>query len=108
MSNDGDVTGNHGGLDYWIVKSDDSGNLQWQKSIGGTADDFAYAIQQSADGGYIVAGDSWSTDGDVTGNHGGYDDWIVKSDSSGNLQWQKSLGGTADDFAYAIQQSADG
>jgi hypothetical protein len=107
-SNDGDVTGNHGGYDYWVVKLDSSGNIQWQKSLGGSDDDFANSIQQTADGGYIVAGRSSSNDGDVTGNHGGNDYWVVKLDDSGNIQWQKSLGGSDDDFANSIQQTADG
>ena len=109
-SNDGDVTGNHGAYDYWIVKIDYSGNIQWQKSLGGSIYDKPNSIQQTNDGGYIVAGYSNSNDGDVTGNHGGgYDYWIVKLDSSGNLQWQKSLGGTYhDDVANSIQQTYEG
>ena len=51
--------------------------IQWQKSLGGSNNDYAYAIRQTTDGGYIVAGYSFSNDGDVTGNHGGYDYWIV-------------------------------
>ncbi|MFA5620118.1 MAG: T9SS type A sorting domain-containing protein [Weeksellaceae bacterium] len=77
-SNDGDVTGNHGWLDYWVVKLDSTGNIQWQKSLGGSNNDFAYSIQQTTDGGYVVAGYSDSNDGDVSGNHGNSDYWIVK------------------------------
>src|SRR5690606_33407927 len=77
-SNDGDVTGNHGSHDCWVVKLDHTGNIQWQKSLGGSSIDVAHSIQQTADGGYILAGYSHSNDGDVTGNHGGYDCWIVK------------------------------
>lgn len=77
-STDGDVTGNHGYIDCWVVKLNSNGNIQWQKALGGTERDFAYSIQQTADGGYIVAGFTTSTDGDVTGNHGDYDAWVVK------------------------------
>ena len=108
---DGDVTGNHGYEDYWVVKLDSSGNIQWQKSLGGTNADYGYSIQQTNDGGYIVAGSSFSNDGDVTGHHGltnYYDYWIVKLDSSGNIQWQKSLGGSQDDRGFSIQQTNDG
>jgi len=77
-SNDGDVTGNHGSLDYWVVKLDSTGNIVWQKCLGGSHFDWALSIQQTGDGGYIVAGESWSIDGDVTGNHGVNDYWIVK------------------------------
>ena len=79
-------------LDYWIVKLDANGNIVWQKSLGGSADD-AYSIQQTTDGGFIVAGFR-SNDGDVSGNHGTNDYWVVKLDANGNIVWQKSLGGS--------------
>lgn len=107
-SNGGNVTGNHGNDDYWIVKLDATGNIQWQKSLGGSSWDGAYAIQTTSDGGYIVAGNSQSNDGNVTGNHGGDDYWVVKLDNSGNIQWQKSLGGSASDVVSSIQQTSDG
>ena len=105
---DGVVTGNHGGFDYWIVKLDASGNLIWQKSLGGSQADLAMSIQQTTDGGYIIGGESQSNDGDVSGNHGNYDDWIVKLDANGNLQWQKSYGGSNLDVIYSIRQTKDG
>ena len=105
---DGDVTGNHGSADYWVVKLTANGTLTWQKSLGGSNQDVAYSIQQTTDGGYIVAGWSSSLDGEVTGNHGSDDYWIVKLDSSGNLSWQKCLGGSDDEEAYSIQQTTDG
>jgi len=111
-STNGDVTGNHGGsVDYWVVNLDNSGGIVWQKSLGGTDSDYAYSIQQTSDGGYVVAGGSFSTDGDVTGHHditSVGDFWIVKLDNTGGITWQKSLGGTLDDEAYSIQQTTDG
>ena len=107
-SNNGDVTGNHGNFDYWIVKLDVTGTIQWQKCLGGTADDMAYSIQQTSDGGYVVAGCSESINGDVTGNHGNFDSWVVKLDVTGTIQWQKCLGGTLSDYARSIQQTWDG
>ncbi|HRH60473.1 MAG TPA: hypothetical protein PL045_07875, partial [Chitinophagaceae bacterium] len=109
-SNDNDVSGHHGTSysDYWIVKLDSAGNIQWQKSLGGSDFEYAYWIQQTKDGGYIIAGESSSKDGDVTNNHGSRDYWIVKLDSAGNIQWQKSLGGTLYDQAFCILQSNDG
>lgn len=107
-SNDGNVTGNHGDADYWLVKTDSSGNLQWQKCFGGTGNDMAYSVQQTSEGGYIVAGCTWSYDGDVTGNHGNNDYWIIKTDSAGNLQWQKCFGGSDLDEAYSVAQTFDG
>jgi hypothetical protein len=107
-STDGDITGSHGNFDYWIVKLDASGTIQWQKSLGGSNQDMANSIRQTSDGGYIVAGESYSTDGDVTGNHGISDYWIVKLDASGTIEWQKSLGGTSYERANSIQQTSDG
>jgi len=107
-SNDGDVSGNNGNADFWIVKIDSSGNILWQKSLGGAGGEIAYSIQQTSDGGYIAAGYSYSNDGDVSGNHGGADYWIVKLDGMGNLTWQKTLGGYYDDIATSIQQTTDG
>lgn len=109
-STDGNVTGNHGDGDYWVVKLDNSGNIQWQKSLGGSNYDYPYAIQQTSDGGYIVAGRTQSNDGDVTGYHGSvYSDfWVVKLDANGNIQWQKSIGGNSEDVAYSIKQTSDG
>jgi len=108
LSNDGDVSGNHGSYDYWIVKLDASGNITWEKSLGGSSADEASSIKQTSDGGYIVAGRSYSNDGDVSGNHGSGDNWIVKLDASGNITWEKSLGGSNDDWAFSIQQTSDG
>ncbi len=108
LSSDGDVTVNKGSFDYWIVKSDVSADLQWQKSLGGSGEEAAYSIQQTTDGGYIVAGYSYSNDGDVSGNHGGSDYWILKLNAAGDVEWQKCLGGSADDVASSIQQTSDG
>lgn len=107
-SNDGDVTGNHGLNDYWLVKLDSSGNLVWQKTYGGLQDDEAHSVQQTNDNGYIIAGTSYSNTDDVTGNHGASDFWIVKVDSTGILEWQKALGGSNLDESNSIQQTLDG
>jgi len=107
-SNDGDVSGNHGRDDAWVVKLNSTGDIEWQKCLGGTDNDFANSIQQSSDGGFIVAGETKSNDGDVSGNHGVYDYWVVKLNSSGDIEWQKCLGGTDYDYAYSIHQTSDG
>jgi hypothetical protein len=107
-SNDGDVTGNHGNIDFWVVKLTSLGILEWQKSLGGTGDEFSLSIQQTSDGGYIVAGESFSNDGDISGNHGSSDYWVVKLTSLGILEWQKSLGGTDMEYSPKIQQTIDG
>ena len=107
-SNDGDITGNHGGSDFWVVKLNATGSIIWQKSLGGTGDDLGSSVQQTFDGGYIVGGNSNSTNGDVTGNHGNDDFWVVKLDSEGNISWQKSLGGSGFDGFQCIKQAIDG
>ena len=106
-SNDGDVTGFHGGIDAWVVKFSSTGSVEWKKTYGGTNVDWAYAIRQTIDGGYILAGYTASNNGDVTGNHGGKDAWVVKLTSLGAIQWQKTLGGSGWDEAWAIQQTTD-
>lgn len=107
-SNNGNVTGNHGLRDFWVVKINSIGDIQWQKSFGGSAADQAKSIRQTSDGGYIVAGETQSNNGDVTGNHGGKDIWVIKLDSSGNLQWQKTFGGSNDETAQCVRQTPDG
>ncbi|MGB4094684.1 MAG: T9SS type A sorting domain-containing protein, partial [Bacteroidales bacterium] len=107
-SNDGDVSGNHGNSDYWVVKLNSSGDIEWQKCLGGTNSDWAYSIQQTNDSGFIVAGYTHSNNGDVSGNHGYYDYWVVKLNSSGDIEWQKCIGGTNYEFANSIQQTSDG
>ena len=102
-SNDGDVSGNHGESDYWVVKLDHIGNIQWEKSLGGSGYEGANSIQQTTDGGYILAGWSDSNDGDISGNHGSIDYWVVKLDDTGTIEWQKSIGGSAEDRAYSTQ-----
>lgn len=109
----GDKTENRIGLghDYWILKLDAAGNIQWQNTIGGSRYDFCVTIQQTADGGYIAGGHSDSDiSGDKTENslQGRHDYWIVKLDATGNIQWQNTIGGTHEDFFTSLQQTSDG
>ncbi|RZJ68105.1 MAG: T9SS type A sorting domain-containing protein [Flavobacterium sp.] len=107
-SNNGDISGGHGSNDFWVLKLTSTGVVSWQKCLGGTIFEWAEDIQQTADGGYIIAGSTQSTTGDVSGNHGGEDAWVVKLDASGNLQWQRCLGGTGTDTARSVTQTQDG
>ena len=111
-SNNGDVNGYHGGTagstDGWLVKLDSEGSLQWQKCIGGTSNDFLFTIEPTSDGGYLLAGQTDSNDGDVSGNHGGADGWVIKIDSSGNILWKKCLGGTSSEIFNTINLTNDG
>lgn len=76
--------------------------------MGGSGFDEARAVQQTSDGGYIVAGTTKSINGNVTGNHGDNDIWVVKLNSGGTMEWQKTLGGTGDEVAYSVKQTTDG
>lgn len=107
LSDDGDVSGSHGWFDFWVVKIDSLGNLEWQKCMGGTNEEEAYSIVQTTDGGCIVAGYTMSNDGDLIGFTGNDALWIVKLDLQGNIQWQKYFGGTGNEFAKSITQTSD-
>ena len=107
-SNDGDVAGNQGSIDYWVVKLDAAGQMAWNRTLGGSSYDEAYAVTQTSDGGYVVAGRTYSNNGDVAGNHGEYDCWVVKLDADGQMAWNRTLGGSGNDRAYTMQQTSDG
>ena len=107
-STNGDVVGNHGGNDFWVVKLNSSGSTQWTKTLGGSSNDRPYTIYQTSDGGYIVAGSTQSNDGDVSGNQGDIDGWIVKLNSTGAIEWQKAFGGSGWDEAWSVRQTTDG
>jgi hypothetical protein len=91
-----------GGGDIYLLKIDSSGNILWQKTYGGSSDDGASTVQQTTDGGYIVAG--------TTRSFGAGDSniYLLKIDSSGNILWQRTYGGTDFDNAESIQQTTDG
>jgi len=97
------ITNSYGAVsgDALVIKLDSSGNQQWIQTLGGTDSDAGYCIQQTADGGYIIAGEtsSYSSSGDV---------YVAKTDSSGNEEWHQTFGGTEWDGAYCVQQTLDG
>jgi len=104
----GDKTqANQGSDDYWIIKTDSLGNKLWDKDFGGTDYDELYSLQQTTDGGYILAGTSNSgLNGDKTQAQWGFGDyWIIKIDSLGIKQWDKDFGGTSweDEFGNIFQ-----
>jgi uncharacterized delta-60 repeat protein len=91
-----------GQRDFWVLKLHSDGTVAWEKRYGGTESDDAHSIQQTSDGGYIVAG--------VTASFGaGYGDlWVLKLDSDGTVDWEKTYGGMRWDGAYSVQQTAEG
>ncbi len=107
-SNDTDVSGLHGATDCWVVKLDDTGRIQWQRTYGGSDWEAMSMIRPTADGGYIAIGQSSSVDGDITFSHGFEDIWVLKLSATGAIQWQKSYGGSAEEDGTAIMQTADG
>ncbi|WP_309641649.1 T9SS type A sorting domain-containing protein [Flavobacterium sp.] len=107
-STNGDITSNHGNSDAWVLKLSAIGDLEWQKTLGGTSQDNANDVTQTSDGGFIIACDIFSSNGNVTSNHGATDAWIVKLNASGVIDWQKSYGGTKLDIATSIQKTTDG
>lgn len=100
----------HGETDFLIVKLDASGNITWNRMLGGTGFEYVAAIQQTTDGGYIVAGTTNSSaSGNITQTGYGQDDgWVVKLDATGNIVWNKVYGGSNADIITSIQQTFDG
>jgi len=88
--------------DVYILKLDARGNKLWEKTFGGSDNDGAWSIQQTNDGGYVVAGYTSSF------GAGSYDVYVLKLDTSGKEVWSKTFGGSSDDLAWSIQQTNDG
>ena len=97
-STDGDILENAGIYDYWVVKLDSLGEIIWQKTYGGSSIDECEDIISTGDGGYLLVGYTYSDDGDISYSHGSVDYWIIKINSSGELEWEKTYGGSKGDF----------
>lgn len=97
----------HAGGDYWGIKLNANGTIQWRKYFGGANTDTCYDVAETTDG-YLLIGSSDSNDVDIKSNKGSYDFWIVKIDKNGTLLWEKSFGGSEIDEARAIAKSNDG
>lgn len=104
----GDVTQNYGASDVWVVKTNLNGNIEWQKSYGGSQADIGRKIIETQDGGFLIVADTYSADGDVSENKGASDIWVIKINAQGDIQWQRAYGGSQDDKATGITESADG
>jgi hypothetical protein len=109
QSTDGDLTGRPVAVnDYWVLKLDPAGDLLWSKTYGGSKDDRGQAIIQTSDGGYAITGYAMSDDGDASNNEGFHDNWIIKLDELGGIEWEKSFGFSGHDHSYDLLQTADG
>ena len=98
----GSVSFGIGDNDVWVLKLDSSGNRVWQKAYGGPSDDRAFSVQQTADGGFVVAGFTKSF------GAGDMDFWVLRLDASGTLAWQRTYGGGAMDWAFGVRQTSEG
>lgn len=98
-----------GGTDYWVIKLDADGSILWQKTYGGSGDDYLSSAVQTTDGGFIIGGASSSgISGDKTEDSRGEEDyWVLKLDPNGNIEWQKTYGGDLTDKLNSIVETND-
>ncbi len=108
-STDFDISNARGANDFWVVKVSEDGDMQWEKSFGGSESDFTYSVVTTADGNFIIAGDTRSSDFDVSSFKGNADVWVVKFNSSnGSIIWEKTFGGTNFDSSRGITKLDNG
>lgn len=107
-SSDNDISQNKGAADLWLIKISPIGNLIWEKTLGGSSFDVARAIKKSQNNGYLLSGSSRSSDMDVSENKGQNDAWVLKTNNSGNLIWETTIGGSNIDFSYDVAELANG
>jgi hypothetical protein len=91
-----------GSDDVWLIKTDSDGNTHWNQTYGGAGTDYGYCVTQTSDGGYAIAGYTESFD------VGGGDFWLIKTDSAGNAQWNRTYGGISNDFGTSVTEISDG
>jgi hypothetical protein len=95
-------TGSETYFDFWLVKTDINGNLMWNKTYGQIYRDYCYSVVETSDGGFALAGYTLSLVGNLE------DYLLIKTDSSGNMLWNKTYGGEKRDYAYSLVETADG
>ena len=94
--------------DFWVLKLNRDGEIEWQRTIGGSGDDKGRAIIETRDGGFAVTGPSMSADGDGSSNQGFHDHWLVKLDALGTIEWEQSFGFSGHDHSHSLFQTTDG
>lgn len=91
-----------GGSDIWLLCTDAQGDTLWTRTYGGSVMDIGHSVQQTSDGGFVVAGYTYSF------GAGGYDVWLIHTDAQGNILWTRTYGGSSSDYGYSVQQASDG
>jgi hypothetical protein len=91
-----------GSFDFWLVKTDVNGSMQWNRTYGGSNLEKAYSLIKTSDGGYAIAGYTQSS------GARGSDFWLVKTDSNGNMVWNQTYGGKDNEYAYSVVETSDG
>ena len=91
-----------GGNDGWFVKTDSAGTMQWNKTFGGTAGEQLFTVVQTTDGGYALTGLTTSF------GAGGFDAWLIKTDSAGITGWSRTYGGAGTDYGLHLSPTVEG
>ena len=91
-----------GSNDFYLLRTNNTGDTLWTKTFGGTGDDGGYSVQATADGGFIVVG--------ITSSFGAgeYDVYLIKTDTNGDTLWTKTYGDNGSEYGYSVNQTADG
>lgn len=107
-STNGDISLNDGGNDAWVVKINASGQIEWEKTFGGSMVDYLNSIVQISGGDFIVGGHTFSTDGDISSNNGWFDFWLLRLNNSGAIVWEQNYGGSSYEELYELEKTSDG